>query len=83
MATAEAYANSTSGLGRTHAAFIGNFLEGISGWTLVLTAVVVLLAAEQWRYRLRKGTAAGPTWTIPLMGSFLDSMHPTFEGYYR
>ncbi|CCG83849.1 protein of unknown function [Taphrina deformans PYCC 5710] len=58
-------------------------LDGLNGWTLVLSAIIVLLAAEQWRYRNRKGTAAGPAWTIPIMGAFLDSMHPTFEGYYR
>ncbi|BFZ57218.1 RNA polymerase C-22 sterol desaturase [Savitreella phatthalungensis] len=56
-------------------------LSGINGWTLVLTAVLVILVGEQLRYRRRKGVIAGPTWTIPLMGAFLDSMHPTMEGY--
>lgn len=62
---------------------VRTLLDGVNGWTLVLTAIAVVLIAEQVRYRNRKGSAAGPTWTIPIMGSFLDSMHPTFEGYYR
>ena len=61
--------------------FVKSLLDGVNGWTLILTAIIVLLVAEQVRYRNRKGGIAGPTWTIPLMGAFLDSMHPTMEGY--
>ena len=65
------------------ASLVDRVLAGVNGWTLLLTALIIILVAEQVRYRNRKGSAAGPTWTIPIMGSFLDSMHPTFEGYYR
>lgn len=81
---AELFRNATSRPQNPNAiSLVQTLLDGISGWTLILAAVVVILAAEQWRYRNRKGTAAGPAWTIPIMGAFLDSMHPTFEGYLR
>ena len=82
---AEVYNNASARLDSSPYApsIVKTILDSVNGWTLVLTALIVLLAAEQWRYRVRKGTAAGPAWTIPLMGSFLDSMHPTFQGYLR
>jgi C-22 sterol desaturase len=61
---------------------VASLLNGINGWTLILSAIAVLLVAEQVRYRNRKQGIAGPAFTIPIMGSFLDSMHPTFEGYF-
>ena len=79
---AQVYQNASARLD-SPSPYVRTIMDGVNGWTLVLSAVIILLVAEQWRYRVRKGTAAGPTWTIPLMGSFLDSMHPTFEGYLR
>ncbi|ORY74124.1 cytochrome P450 [Protomyces lactucae-debilis] len=61
---------------------VSRLLDGINGWTLILSAVAVILVAEQVRYRNRKQGIAGPAFTIPIMGAFLDSMHPTFEGYF-
>lgn len=85
MATADLYTSNSSSLldNKVASSFARRAFDGLNGWTLLLSALIVLLAAEQWRYRNRKGSAAGPAWTIPLMGAFLDSMHPTFEGYYR
>lgn len=32
-------------------------------------------------YLWRKGSIAGPTFKIPLMGPFIQALHPRFEGY--
>ena len=32
---------------------------------------------------MSKKGIAGPRFKIPVMGSFLDSLNPTFEGYLR
>lgn len=32
-------------------------------------------------YIVRKGSIAGPPFKIPLMGPFIQALHPKFEGY--
>lgn len=32
-------------------------------------------------YIIRKGSIAGPAFKIPLMGPFIQALHPKFEGY--
>ena len=32
-------------------------------------------------YIIRKGSIAGPPLKIPLMGPFIQALHPKFEGY--
>lgn len=50
---------------------------------LVSVAAVILsiLALEQAVYRSKKGRLPGSSWTIPIIGKFMDSMNPTMEGY--
>ncbi|PRP89669.1 C-22 sterol desaturase Erg5 [Planoprotostelium fungivorum] len=50
---------------------------------LALAASIVagLLALEQISYRRKKKDLPGPTWKIPIIGAFLDSLYPTFDGY--
>ncbi|BFZ61456.1 RNA polymerase C-22 sterol desaturase [Saitoella coloradoensis] len=57
------------------------FVKGMSWWTVAATSLAILLVAEQIRYLNRKQGIAGRAWTIPIVGEFLGSMHPTFEGY--
>ncbi|CCA74407.1 probable ERG5-C-22 sterol desaturase [Serendipita indica DSM 11827] len=48
-----------------------------------LTAVLALLILEQTVYRAKKGSLPGSRWTIPIIGKFANSLHPTLEGYKR
>jgi len=53
----------------------------LSGWTIALTLLLVLVAYDQFSYIWQKGSIAGPTWKIPFIGPFLESMDPKFEEY--
>lgn len=55
-----------------------------SAW-LVTTLVVVLslLILEQYVYRSKKQHLPGPTWTIPVIGKFFDSITPSMEKYKK
>lgn len=48
----------------------------------VLLGIVALLALEQISYRMKKKHLPGPTWTIPIIGRFADSINPTMEKYH-
>lgn len=53
---------------------------------LLITSFAVILSLlilEQGVYRSKKGTLPGSRWTIPIIGKFADSLHPTLEGYKR
>nr|AFV30197.1 C22-sterol desaturase [Phaffia rhodozyma]AFV30199.1 C22-sterol desaturase [Phaffia rhodozyma]AFV30200.1 C22-sterol desaturase [Phaffia rhodozyma]AFV30201.1 C22-sterol desaturase [Phaffia rhodozyma] len=47
----------------------------------ILTVVASILIFEQINYRNKKQHLPGPTWTIPIIGKFLNSLHPTMEVY--
>lgn len=47
----------------------------------VLAVIVSLLCLEQIVYRRKKGGLPGPSWTIPVIGKFADSLRPTLEKY--
>lgn len=51
-------------------------------WT-TLAIVASLLVIEQTVYRYKKRHLPGATWTIPIIGKFADSMHPTMENYKK
>ncbi|KEY70879.1 hypothetical protein S7711_00725, partial [Stachybotrys chartarum IBT 7711] len=57
-------------------------LSRLSGWTIALTILAVLVAYDQISYILNKGSIAGDSWKVPFIGPFLDSMNPKFDGYY-
>lgn len=53
-------------------------------WLYTTLAIVVsLLALEQGVYRYKKRHLPGPAWTIPIIGRFIDSLHPTLENYKK
>ncbi|KAF7292607.1 Cytochrome P450 [Mycena indigotica] len=53
-------------------------------WLATTFAVLIaLLVLEQTFYRLKKRHLPGPAWTIPLIGRFADSVHPTMENYRK
>ncbi|KZF26777.1 sterol C-22 desaturase [Xylona heveae TC161] len=56
-------------------------LSSLSGWQVIITAFCLLVVYDQVKYVYRKGGIAGPSWKIPFMGPFLQSVNPEFEGY--
>jgi sterol 22-desaturase len=72
---------------------VASLLGNIGGWTLVATTLLAIVIYDQGttcytgmlmikvKYQINKKGIAGPRFKIPVMGSFLDSLHPTFEGY--
>lgn len=53
-------------------------------WLYTTIAILLgLLALEQGVYRYKKSHLPGAKWTIPIIGKFKDSMHPTMEKYKR
>jgi sterol 22-desaturase len=59
------------------------FLGKHPGIITAFTIIVSILILEQMRYRAKKQKLPGPSWTIPIIGKFKDSMNPTLEGYQK
>ncbi|KAJ5138761.1 Cytochrome P450 [Penicillium bovifimosum] len=57
------------------------FLASWSTWQYVVTAILAVVVYDQFMYIRRKGSIAGPPLKIPLMGPFIQALHPKFEGY--
>ncbi|KAI9150300.1 Cytochrome P450 61 [Paramyrothecium foliicola] len=57
------------------------FLASLSVWHYIVTLLVGVLVYDQVMYIIQKGSIAGPTFKIPLIGPFLQAIHPKFEGY--
>ncbi|KAF9510802.1 hypothetical protein BS47DRAFT_1331527 [Hydnum rufescens UP504] len=62
---------------------IWDFLGRHPGILTALTIIVSILILEQTRYRAKKQNLPGPSWTIPIIGKFKDSLNPTLEGYQK
>lgn len=55
-----------------------------STWLVTTLCVVAsLLILEQYVYRSKKQHLPGPTWTIPVIGKFFDSITPSMEKYKK
>jgi C-22 sterol desaturase len=68
----------------TIAAFIKTMFSQkptVSTTAVVCSAVVGLFAYEQYVYLNKKKGLPGPKLKIPVIGAFMDSLYPTFEGY--
>ncbi|QYT03211.1 ERG5 C-22 sterol desaturase [Trichoderma simmonsii] len=59
----------------------GGFLSSYSGWQIAITALISLVVYDQLLYLWQKGSIAGPAFKIPIMGPFLQAIHPKFEAY--
>ncbi|KAG0649225.1 Cytochrome P450 [Hyphodiscus hymeniophilus] len=53
----------------------------LSGWTIALTILLVLVAYDQFSYIVQKGSIVGPSWKAPFIGPFLSSMNPKWHEY--
>ncbi|KZF23391.1 sterol C-22 desaturase [Xylona heveae TC161] len=60
---------------------VGTILEGMNGWTIAITLFAMLVIYDQLKYIYNKGTIAGPSFKIPFMGPFLQSVNPKMEEY--
>ncbi|KFY31945.1 hypothetical protein V493_00658 [Pseudogymnoascus sp. VKM F-4281 (FW-2241)] len=58
-----------------------SFLSGLSGWQIAVTTLLILIAYDQSVYIIRKGPIAGPTFKIPFMGPFIQTLYPKFDAY--
>ncbi|KAK1691034.1 hypothetical protein BDP55DRAFT_316401 [Colletotrichum godetiae] len=57
------------------------FFSGWSTWQYIVTFLLGVVVYDQVMYLKRKGSIAGPTFKIPLMGPFIQALHPKFEEY--
>ncbi|KIY45234.1 cytochrome P450 [Fistulina hepatica ATCC 64428] len=58
--------------------------SGDATWFFTTGAIVLsLLILEQSVYRYKKQHLPGSPWTIPIIGKFADSLHPTLENYQQ
>ncbi|KAK9380563.1 cytochrome P450 [Kockiozyma suomiensis] len=74
-ASDDAFSTVTSG-------FLANVVSGFSWGRLFLGLFVALLVWDQISYLTKKGGIAGPRFKIyPVIGPFLESVNPKFEGY--
>ncbi|KAL1883790.1 hypothetical protein VTK73DRAFT_8326 [Phialemonium thermophilum] len=53
-----------------------------SAWTVVFSLLAGLVVYDQIVYIWNKGPIAGPSWKMPFIGPFLQSVNPKFEEYY-
>ncbi|CCF36180.1 cytochrome P450 [Colletotrichum higginsianum] len=60
---------------------VSNLLSGWSTWQYVVTFLIGVVVYDQVMYLWRKGSIAGPTFKIPLMGPFIQALHPKFDSY--
>ncbi|ORX39064.1 putative C-22 sterol desaturase [Kockovaella imperatae] len=49
----------------------------------IFTLIISLLVLEQAVYRAKKGNLPGDKWTIPVIGKFTDSLHPSLVKYKK
>ncbi|BCS27310.1 uncharacterized protein APUU_60358A [Aspergillus puulaauensis] len=54
---------------------------GWAAWQYVVTILLGVVVYDQVMYIWRKGSIAGPAFKIPLMGPFIQALHPRFESY--
>jgi C-22 sterol desaturase len=56
-------------------------IQGWATWQYVVTFLLGVVFYDQFMYIKRKGSIAGPAFKIPLMGPFIQALHPNFNNY--
>ncbi|KAI9851897.1 MAG: RNA polymerase C-22 sterol desaturase [Thelocarpon superellum] len=75
-------ADSVTVYAHKHASSIATYLwSSMNGWTIAVTVLAMLVAYDQIMYQWNKGNLPGPTFKIPFIGPFLESVNPKFELY--
>ncbi|KAK4156224.1 cytochrome P450 [Chaetomidium leptoderma] len=62
--------------------YVIDYVSNASTLSILATILVTLVVYDQYCYIWNKGSIAGPTWKMPFIGPFLQSMDPKFEEYY-
>ncbi|KAI9816217.1 MAG: RNA polymerase C-22 sterol desaturase [Pycnora praestabilis] len=62
-------------------AVMSQVYNGMGGWSIAISLLLMLVAYDQFKYIWNKGSIAGPAWKTPFIGPFLESMNPKFEQY--
>lgn len=60
---------------------VSQLTSQINGFSIVMTLLAILVVYDQVAYWRIKGSLIGPSWKIPFMGPFLESVNPKFEKY--
>ena len=63
--------------------YFARLIKSHPGLITLATIILSLLILEQVVYRAKKQGLPGDRWTLPIIGKFADSVHPTLEGYQR
>ncbi|KAK9351725.1 cytochrome P450 [Lipomyces doorenjongii] len=62
--------------------FYTSILTGVSLWKILAGLLVFITIYDQISYVTKKGSIAGPRFKVyPIIGPFLESVNPKFEGY--
>lgn len=73
--------NSTSSFVSGNSALLSKF-ESISWLQILISLIVIAITYDQIAYQLNKGSITGPKYKFwPIIGPFLESLDPKFEGY--
>ncbi|KAI8655769.1 Hypothetical protein NCS54_01269600 [Fusarium falciforme] len=62
--------------------FVIDAVSNAGIWTWIATIVAICVVYDQISYIMQKGSLVGPSWKMPFIGPFLDSMDPRFDGYH-
>ncbi|KAF2750223.1 cytochrome P450 61 [Sporormia fimetaria CBS 119925] len=62
---------------------VSSLVNGMNGWTIALTLLLVCVAYDQFKYIWNKGSIVGPNFKTPFIGPFLESVHPDFNKYHQ
>ncbi|PGH16829.1 hypothetical protein AJ79_01473 [Helicocarpus griseus UAMH5409] len=68
-------------LAKDPAGLLMTIYNGITGWTALFALFLLLVAYDQAKYIWLKGSIVGPSFKIPFMGPFLESVNPKFLEY--
>ncbi|KZT52959.1 cytochrome P450 [Calocera cornea HHB12733] len=58
-------------------------LPTLNVWTSLAIVVLSLLVLEQTVWRVKRKFLPGDKWTIPVIGQFVNSLHPSLENYQK
>ncbi|TQS31477.1 hypothetical protein Golomagni_08237, partial [Golovinomyces magnicellulatus] len=62
--------------------YVVDTIASASVWSILLTVLAMCVVYDQISYIMNKGSIVGPSWKMPFIGPFLQSMNPKFEEYY-
>ncbi|KAL1957454.1 hypothetical protein VTO42DRAFT_6022 [Malbranchea cinnamomea] len=63
------------------AGFLMKAIDRLTTWNGLLGLLLLCVAYDQIKYIWLKGSIVGPTFKIPFMGPFLESVYPKFHKY--